>query len=239
MLVACLFSTVHGRTAEEKDAMKKSIRMKTTRQLKEIFDELDIGHKGLSKEELQTMAYKEDAVGRWETLHLEKKKKPRPASRGGGGGGGGMPGMEGMGDVPGMEDMMRQMKGDFSGEADPEKRRILEKLAKKGRFVWRRQQHGPRTGQKHGDNDGRNQNGEAGRGRRQHHPKRKSSVGKFSRRAKHLPTPYIVLYQIMLLWGGGAVGRLRDFVLWRASSARSTSVLGEVIVCEVIVFFRV
>lgn len=100
MLVACLFSTVHGRTAEEKDAMKKSIRMKTTRQLKEIFDELDIGHKGLSKEELQTMAYKEDAVGRWETLHLEKKKKPRPASRGGGGGGGGMPGMEGMGDVP-------------------------------------------------------------------------------------------------------------------------------------------
>jgi len=132
MLVACLFSTVHGRTAEEKDAMKKSIRMKTTRQLKEIFDELDIGHKGLSKEELQTMAYKEDAVGRWETLHPEKKKKPRPASRGGGGGGGGMPGMEGMGDVPGMEDMMRQMKGDFSGEADPEKRRILEKLAKKG-----------------------------------------------------------------------------------------------------------
>ena len=37
----------------------------------------------------------------------------------------------------------------------------------------------------------------------------------------------------------GAVGRWRDFVLWRASSARSTSVLGEVIVCEVIVFFRV
>ena len=116
--------------------MKKSIRMKTTRQLKEIFDELEIGHKGLSKEELQTMAYKENAVGRWETLHPEKKKKPRPASSGGGGGGrsgsGGMPGMEGMKDVPGMEDMMRQMKGDFSGEADPEKRRILEKLAKKG-----------------------------------------------------------------------------------------------------------
>ena len=114
--------------------MKKAIRMKTTRQLKEIFDELEIGHKGLSKEQLQTLAYKEDAVGRWETLHPEKKKKPSPASRGGGGGGGygGMPGMEGMKDVPGMEDMMRQMKGDFSGETDPEKRRILEKLAKKG-----------------------------------------------------------------------------------------------------------
>ena len=113
--------------------MKKAIRMKTTRQLKEIFEELEIDHKGLSKEELQTKAYKEDAIGRWETLHPEKKKKPR-ASRGGGGGGGygGMPGMEGMKDVPGMEDLMRQMKGDFSGETDPEKRRILEKLAKKG-----------------------------------------------------------------------------------------------------------
>ena len=40
--------------------------------------------------------------------------------------------MEGMEDVPGMEDLMRQMRGDFSGEPDPEKRRILEKLAKKG-----------------------------------------------------------------------------------------------------------
>ena len=134
LLAACLLLPVHSRTAEEKDAMKKSIRMKTTRQLKEIFNELEIGHKGLSKEELQTMAYKENAVGRWETLHPEKKKKPRPASSGGGGGGGygGMPGMEGMKDVPGMEDMMNQMKGDFSGETDPEKRRILEKLAKKG-----------------------------------------------------------------------------------------------------------
>ena len=30
------------------------------------------------------------------------------------------------------EDMMRQMRGDFTGEKDPERRRILEKLAKKG-----------------------------------------------------------------------------------------------------------
>ena len=59
-----------------------------TRQLKEISDELEIGHEGLSKEELQTRAYTEDVVSRWETLHPEKKKtKPRPASRGGGGGG--------------------------------------------------------------------------------------------------------------------------------------------------------
>lgn len=31
-----------------------------------------------------------------------------------------------------MEEMLRQMRGDFSGETDPERRRILEKLAKKG-----------------------------------------------------------------------------------------------------------
>ena len=43
--------------------MQKAIRMKTTRQLKEIFEELGIDSSG-SKEELQKRAYKEDAVGR-------------------------------------------------------------------------------------------------------------------------------------------------------------------------------
>ena len=70
-------SSAAGPSTEEK---KKAIRMKTTRQLKEISDKLEIDHKGLSKEELQTKAYKEDAIGRWETLHPEKKKKPRPKS---------------------------------------------------------------------------------------------------------------------------------------------------------------
>jgi len=36
------------------------------------------------------------------------------------------------GNDPKMAEMLRQMKGDFSGEKDPERRRILEKLAKRG-----------------------------------------------------------------------------------------------------------
>jgi hypothetical protein len=44
----------------------------------------------VTKEALQSLAYKENAVGRWEELHPEKKKKPKPAG-GGGGGAGGMP----------------------------------------------------------------------------------------------------------------------------------------------------
>ena len=87
LLLACLLACGVARTQEEKDTMQKAIRMKTTRQLKEIFEELGIDSSG-SKEELQKRAYKEDAVGRWEELHPEKKKKPRPASSGGGGGGG-------------------------------------------------------------------------------------------------------------------------------------------------------
>ena len=132
-LLACLLACGFARTQEEKEQTQKAIRMKTTRQLKEIFEELGIDSSG-SKGELQKRAYKEDAVSRWEELHPEKKKKPRSASRSGGGGSGGIPGMETPeGTDPGKwEDMMRQMKGDFTGEADPEKRRILEKLAKKG-----------------------------------------------------------------------------------------------------------
>ena len=42
-----------------------------------------------------------------------------------------MGGMDFGGD-PKMEELLRQMRGDFSGEKDPEKRRILEKLSKKG-----------------------------------------------------------------------------------------------------------
>ena len=88
----------------------QAIRMKTTRQLKEIFEELGIDSKG-SKDELQKRAYKEDAITRWEELHPEKKRKPRPAG-GGGKGGGGFPNMGAPeGTDPGQwEDMMRQMQ---------------------------------------------------------------------------------------------------------------------------------
>ena len=112
--------------------MKKAIRMKTTRQLKEIFDELGIAHKGLDKAALQKVAYKENAVQRWEKLHPEKKAKAKKAS------GGRSAPPENFGPPPDgtdpkrWEDMMRQMRGDFSGEPDAEKRRILAKLAAKG-----------------------------------------------------------------------------------------------------------
>ena len=86
-----------------------------------IFDELGIDHKGLDKEGLRKKAYKEDAVGRWEELHPEKKRNPNPK--------GGMPDYGPGGKY---EDMMRQMRGDFSAEKDPERRRILEKLQRKG-----------------------------------------------------------------------------------------------------------
>ena len=96
------------------------------RQLKEIFDDLGIDYKGASKDELKALAYKEDAVGRWEEKYPEKKRKP-PV------GGGGFPGMEGMGGGdPKMEELLRQMKGDFSAEKDPVRKRILTKLAAKG-----------------------------------------------------------------------------------------------------------
>merc|ERR1719231_1662523 len=119
LLLACLVLT-NARTTEEKELAQKAIRMKTSRQLKEIFDELGISHKGLSKEELKKTAYKEDAVARWEKLHPEKAyKKPKGSP------GGGIPGMEGFGGGfggdPKMEEMMRQMRGDFSGEKDPDR----------------------------------------------------------------------------------------------------------------------
>lgn len=48
-----------------------------------MFDELNIDYKGLDKEGLRKKAYKENAVGRWEELHPEKKPKPRGAGSGG------------------------------------------------------------------------------------------------------------------------------------------------------------
>lgn len=128
ILVLCCATLGVARTSEEKEVIQKTIRMKTSRQLKEIFDELGIDHKGLSKDDLKKKAYKEDAIPRWETLHPDKKRKPAkgaPPDFAGGFDGGGS------GD-PKIEELMRQMRGDFSGEKDPERRRILEKLQKKG-----------------------------------------------------------------------------------------------------------
>ena len=132
MLVLALaaVSAVHAND----EAKRKAIRMKTSRQLKEIMKELDIAHpSSISKDDIRELAYTEDAVNRWEELHPEKKRRPKGA------GGGGDPfGSFGGGEAPdGMdpaewERLMAQMKGDFSFEKDPEKRRILEKLKARG-----------------------------------------------------------------------------------------------------------
>ena len=128
VLTACLLLLTDARTAAEKETMQKAIRMKTSRQLKEIFDELGIDHKGLDKDALRKKAYKEDAVGRWEELHPDKKPKPRSAPGGGGGsGGGGMPDFGGKApegyDQAAWEKLMAQMRGDFSHEKASRRRR--------------------------------------------------------------------------------------------------------------------
>ena len=74
------------------DAAAKAVRMRTTRQLKEILDDLDIKYpKNADKDALRELALEEDAIAKYEEKHPEKKKKKAT---------GGMPGMPG-----GMPDM--------------------------------------------------------------------------------------------------------------------------------------
>ena len=62
---------------EDRAAAEKAVRMKTTRQLKEILTELEIKFpKDADKEDLKELALKHDAIARWEELHPEKKKMP-------------------------------------------------------------------------------------------------------------------------------------------------------------------
>ena len=67
-------------TAAETAAKEKAIRLKTTRQLKEILTELKIKvPKDAGKEALRSLALKHDAITKYEELHPEKKKKqPEP-----------------------------------------------------------------------------------------------------------------------------------------------------------------
>ena len=128
MLLAVMVASCE---ASDEEAKAKAVRMKTTRQLRQIFDELGIdAPASLSKDEMRELALQEDAISRWEELHPEKKRRPRAA----GGGGmdfGDMKTPEGM-DPLQWAKLKAQMSGDFSHEADPEKRRILEKLKASG-----------------------------------------------------------------------------------------------------------
>ena len=74
------------------EAAAKAVRMRTTRQLKEILDDLNIKYpKNADKDALRELALEEDAIAKYEEKHPEKKKKKAT---------GGMPGMPG-----GMPDM--------------------------------------------------------------------------------------------------------------------------------------
>ena len=134
-LVAALLVLLVGAAVADSDAAKKkAVRMKTSRQLKEILSELSIEHGGLDKDGLRELALKEDAVSRWEELHPEQKPKPRWRTPGGSADPDTLNGMEppeGM-DPKEWDRLMAQMRGDFSSEEDPEKRRILEKLKRSG-----------------------------------------------------------------------------------------------------------
>lgn len=95
LLLCLLLSVGAAPSKEERAAKEKAVRMKTSRQLKEILTELKIKvPKGADKEDLQDIALKHDAIAKWEELHPDKKKKPRP--RGGAPGGAGQ---QSMGDM--------------------------------------------------------------------------------------------------------------------------------------------
>ena len=106
-LVLLAFAAAVVSVAADADK-ERAVRMKTSRQLKDILDELSIPYApSMSKDDLRALALKEDAVSRWEELHPEKKRKPR-ASGGGGGFGGDTP-PEGM-DPAEWERLMAQIR---------------------------------------------------------------------------------------------------------------------------------
>jgi hypothetical protein len=97
---------------------------------------------------LRELALDTDAITKYEEKHPEKKRKKPVGVPGGGfgdtahgfGGGGRQGPFGGMGNMEAPDGMdkdewarlMGTMNGDFSYEKDPERRRILEKLSKKG-----------------------------------------------------------------------------------------------------------
>lgn len=86
--------------------MRRAIRMKTTRQLKAMFVEVDtVFDESLDKNGLQELAYNSNLMENYWKLHPEKRPKQK------------------VNDPP---------AGDFSHVQDPVKRRVLESLKRKG-----------------------------------------------------------------------------------------------------------
>lgn len=114
----------------EEEEKRRSIRLKTTGQLKKIFQEMGVNYQeSMSKTQLQELAYEEDAVERWLERHPEKRrKKATPPA--------------GFGEKPDgmdsaqwerlLEQMQNKKQANFDHIADPERRSILTKLAAAG-----------------------------------------------------------------------------------------------------------
>eukprot|EP00466_Bigelowiella_natans_P021368 jgi/Bigna1/87495/estExt_fgenesh1_pg.C_210027 len=109
------------------EELRKAIRMKTSRQLKAVFEDLEVPiPEGTSKEELRQIAFETPIIVEHMKEQVIKKKlrKQREASSKKYGN---MKIPEGM-DPEEWAKLMAQMHGDFSFEPDPEKRAILERL---------------------------------------------------------------------------------------------------------------
>ena len=77
-IAACILAVSSSHAAEPEGGEEKAVRMKTTRQLKEILDDLHIKFpKDADKEKLRKIALKHGAITAHEKKHPEKKKAPR------------------------------------------------------------------------------------------------------------------------------------------------------------------
>mmetsp|Transcript_13679 Transcript_13679/g.26105 ORF Transcript_13679/g.26105 Transcript_13679/m.26105 type:complete len:194 (-) Transcript_13679:106-687(-) len=128
LVLAAVAVEIDGLTEEE---LRKAIRMKTSRQLKAVFEELDedIPPK-TSKAALRDLAFETPAIAEHIGLQALEKKKTKKAPPSGGGFDG-MEVPEGM-DPAQWANLMASMRGDYSAERDLEKRAILERLRAKG-----------------------------------------------------------------------------------------------------------
>jgi len=113
-LLVCGALLASPAAAADAAAKEKAVRMKTSRQLKEILTELKIKFpKDADKEDLREIAIEKDALSKWEALHPEKKKPPPGA-----GGGGQTIGKQ---DPDSMAEMMfNMMDKDKNGTLSPE-----------------------------------------------------------------------------------------------------------------------
>jgi len=104
ILFVATVAFVNAEVTEEET--RRAIRMKTTRQLKSMFEEVDaVFDASLDKDGLQEFAFQSNLMERYWKLHPSKRPKPKVK------------------DPP---------AGDFAHIQDPVKRRALESLKRKG-----------------------------------------------------------------------------------------------------------